>query len=271
MTAIPPDSGLPGGGDATKGVHQVTEDDKWIEVVNDHPQRSDSPEYVRSRKAMVAIIKTIQPWVLGDPPYQDHHAGSIPLHDGNGWLFVLDLAGSEWSAQFCLDPVKVDAWRKRVARIVTAFPQTLPELQALGYPDAVSLLTVPILNATGIALWVDGIFNASLPVPAGFHTGVLSPGKQQAGLHHYPKPVVDIQFLKRDDFTLWVTDPASQTQVAVVPVAPHGSGDRRVQVIHAQPGTPLHSMMVQAQVTGTTPILGPDNQLATEAFAEQTK
>ena len=196
-----PDQGLPGGGDA---VHTVHEDEPWIENVGDHPARSDSPEYTRSRAAMVKIIQTIPAWPLGPPLYQDHHAGSIPLHDGAGWLFVLDLAGSEWSGQFCLDYPKVDAWRQRVLRIVDAFPSTIPELKALGYPDALDLLTQPVTDATGVAHWVDGIFNASLPVPAGFHTGVLKPGKQQAGLHHYPKPVVDIQFLKRDDFTLWV-------------------------------------------------------------------
>ncbi|MGH7723038.1 MAG: DUF6424 family protein [Candidatus Dormibacteria bacterium] len=254
---------------SSASTHTVSEHDPWTENVGDHPARADSPEYTRSRAAMIKIIQSIADWPLGPPPYQDHHAGSIPLHDGTGWLFVLDLAGSEWSGQFCLDFAKVDAWRLRVARIVAAFPSTLPALELLSYHDGETLLTTPITDATGVALWVDGIFNASLPVPAGFHTGVLSPGKQQAGLHHYPKPVVDIQFLKRDDFTLWVTDPATKSQVAVVPVAPKGSGDGRVQVIHALAGTPLHKHLLDAHAAGQAVVLDASHDLARQAFAQQ--
>lgn len=517
-------------GDATglPGDHQVHQDDPWTENVNDHPARSDSPGYTRSRAAMIAIIKTIAVWPLGVPPYQDHHAGSIPLHDGAGWLFVLDLAGAEWSAQFCvadetpvltadlrwipaidvqegdrllgfdedsgrysrrwrqatvthtdravrhcsrvilgdgaevvatddhqwmtsygtwmqtrqlrasatdrgmgrrdvathvrrlidvwpgtdlsreagylaaafdgegylsqrsykggrdgtsdvttlgvgfaqrrnamltevercleakgfdyvlrpgddvdrislrhratvlrflgqirpprllsqldasglgiltqvrdvpvravepvgeqevpviststgtfvaggfaahncLDPAKVDAWRQRVARIVAGFPSTLGELQMLGYPDASTLLGTPITDAVGIGLWVDGIFNASLPVPQGFHTGFLSPGKQEAGLHNYPKPVVDVQFLKRDDFILWVTD-AQGLPAAVVPNAPAGSGDATVTVIHAQEGSSLGNALAASHAAGLPLQLPAEHTMARAAYALQ--
>lgn len=254
----------------TGPVHVVTQDDPWSENVGDHPARSDSPEYVRSRAAMVRIIQTIPDWPLGPPPYQDHHAGSVPLHDGAGWFFVLDVAGSEWSGQFCLDPAKVDAWRQRVARIVMGFPATVSELEAIGYPDAPALLTTPITDPGGIALWVDGIFNASLPVPQPFHTGVLKPGTQAGGLHNYPKPIVDLQFLKRDDFALWVTDAATGAAAAVVPNAARGSGDGSVTVAYAEAGHPLHPVLAATAAQGQPLRLPAGHPIATAAFAAQT-
>jgi hypothetical protein len=240
----------------------------WIENVGDHPKRSDSPEYVRSKKAMVKIIQSIQPWIFGPPPYQDHHSGSVPVHDDNGWLFVLDLAGSEWSGQFCLDPAKVDEWRKRVARIVAAFPRTVPELEQIGYPDAKALLTTEIMDATTIGKWVDGVFNASLPMPVLFHTGVLKKGSQQAGIHHYPKPVVDLQFLKDDSFVLWVTDAQGQP-AAVTPVAAKGLGDARVRVAYATPGTNLDKRHLAAHAKGQALILSARHPMAKQAFVKQ--
>jgi hypothetical protein len=176
--------------------HTETENDPWTINVGDHPQRTDSPAYTRSRNLMVKLVQLNQPWFLGDPPYQDHHGGGIWVKDDTGWLLLLGLAGIEWSAQFCADPAKVDLLRRHAKRIVAAFPQTIPGYVALGYTDAAGLLATPITTTDQIAAWTDGIFNASVPLPANQHTGVLPAA---AGFHHYPKPIVDIELFKHDD------------------------------------------------------------------------
>ena len=121
----------------------------------------------------------------------------------------------------------MDRLRQYAGRVVAAFPQTLPGYESFGYHDAESLLTTPITDANGIAAWTDSIFNASYPLPADTHTGMLP---QAAGYHHYPKPIVDIDHFRFSDFKLFVTDSAGLPAV-VVPVSPRGSGDGRVRLM----------------------------------------
>src|SRR5664280_1154951 len=97
--------------------HRQHEDNPWTIEIGDHPSRRDSPGYVRSRKLMIELVQSAQPWFLGARPYQDHHGGGIWVKDLDGWLLVLGLAGIEWSAQFCADPVKVDQLRVAAARV----------------------------------------------------------------------------------------------------------------------------------------------------------
>ena len=138
--------------------------------------------------------------------------------------------------------------------------------------------------------WTDSIFNASLPLPQAAQIGVLPAG---AGYHHYPKPIVDIDHFRFDDFRLFVTDSEGFPAV-VVPVAPRRSGDGRVRLIAAYPGSRYVRRLVEADVvrhaeagqemvasggargTGTAlltdeaPDVLPDSDpLAREAFARQ--
>jgi hypothetical protein len=265
-TTSPAGLGKPAGPANPGGTHTEQEDDPWIINIGDHPQRADSPGYVRSRALMVALVKLVQPWVFGPPPYQDHHGGGLWLsQDGKTPFLVLGLIGCEWSAQFCADPTKVDAWRVRTKELVAAFPNTIPLYESLGYHDGRGRLDTPIADATGVGLWVDSIFNASVPLPALAHTGVLPAG---GGMHHYPKPIVDIEFFKRDDFTLWVTDSQGQP-AAVTPVGPPGSGDGRVRVAYSTPGTYLDQQHMAAHAQGQALLMEPDHPLAQQAFALQ--
>jgi hypothetical protein len=245
--------------------HREHEDNPWTIEIGDHPSRRDSPGYVRSRKLMIELVQSAQPWFLGARPYQDHHGGGIWVKDLDGWLLVLGLAGIEWSAQFCADPVKVDQLRVAAARMVRGFPATLEGYAALGYLGAKTLLTTPIVDATTIAAWTDGIFNASVALPAPLHTGVLPAG---AGYHHYPKPIVDILTFKHDDFVLFVTD-AAGNPLAVTPVGPRGSGDGRVTVVWAQPGSPMALEQVTAERSGSRLVLASDSPAARLAFVHQ--
>lgn len=220
---------------------------------------------------MVTLVKLCQEpvWTFGPPPYQDHHGGGIWLKDAKGWFLILGLLGCEWSAQFCADPAKIDAWRQGTKRIVDAFLGTVPGYESLGYHDARALLDAPITDADGVGLWVDSIFNASVPLPAQAHTGVLKKGgADMAGYHHLPKPIVDIAMFKHDDFVLFVTD-AQGKPAAVVPVAPRGSGDGRVQVVYATPGTALHKVHALAHAKDKAVILPASNPMAKKAFRQQ--
>lgn len=246
--------------------HTRREELPWEINVPDHPERTNSPGYRRSRKLMIRIVQTTQPWPLGDQPYQDHHGGGIWVKDAQGWLLVMGLAGMEWSAQFCADPAKVDILRQTAARVVAGFPETLPGYVELGYHDAADLLATPITSPETVASWADGIFNASIPLPATMHTGVRPKG---AGYHHYPKPIVDILTFKRDDFDLFVDDEEGRT-VAVTPMAPRFSGDGRVAVAWAPPDSPLAPRLAEAERAGQRLVLADTHPLAHRAFARQT-
>ena len=246
-------------------VHPEHEDMPWTIDVGDHAQRTDSPGYVRSRKLMVELVKTCQPWSFGPPPYQDHHGGGLWVKSSGGWLLVLNGAGLEWSSQFCADPAKVDRIRQAAKTIVDAFPDTIPGYEALGYKEGRQILDTPISDAAGVATWTDSIFNASVPLPAPAHTGVLPQG---GGYHHYPKPIVDIETFKHDDFTLFVTDEQGQP-AAVAPVAPRGSGDSRVRVLMATPGTKLYAAHRQAHDAAQPLVLPGSHPLAQQAFSLQ--
>lgn len=216
------------GGKVTS-THPEKEDCPWTIAVVDHPQRTDSPAYTRSRALMSSLIATTSDWLLSGDAYEDHHGGSVWVKDQQGWLCVQLPLGIEWSAQFCADPAKVDLLRRYAQRIVAAFPDTLPGYESYGYHEGESLLNTPITDAAGVAAWTDSVFNASYPLPAGTHTGMLPSG---AGYHHYPKPIVDIDHFRFSDFNLFVTDSAGRPAV-VVPVSPRGSGDGRVRLLAA--------------------------------------
>lgn len=239
------------------GEHTEHEDHGWDIYIPDHPPRSDSPEYVASRAKLHEL--TGDGTFYGAPPIQDHHGGGLWLKDSGGWFFVRNLAGIEWSAQFCADPAKVDQLRVNARRLYQGFPEAV---EALGIAE---LLNTPITDAAGVAQWTDSICNASVPLPAELHSGVLPHG---GGVHHYPTPITDIETFKQADFNLFVTDSEGH-QAAVVPVAPRGSGDGRVMVLWANVGSDVHAQHMTAKAAAGALILPADHELARLAFARQ--
>jgi hypothetical protein len=234
-----------------------------------HDKRTDSPYYVKSRKALHQIFGTLETWYFGAEPIQDHHGGGLWLYDGKSWLFVRNLVGIEWSGQFCADPAKVDVLRQNAQRVYARFPESFDEFKTLGI-DLKELIETEITDADGIERWTDSICNASVPLPQPGHTGSVPKG---GGVHNYPTPVTDIDYFKRDDFTLWVTDDEGH-EAAVVPTHPHGSGKADLHVIHTTPGSKLHRLHQRAQDKGEGLVLTPDHPLhaalAKQAFAKQT-
>lgn len=239
--------------------HQEHEEEPWTINIPGHAQRSDSPEYVKSRQAMNDMASHISTLIYGQSPFEDHHGGGLWLKDGQGWFLVRNLAGIEWSAQFCADPAKVDLLRQNAQRVYAAFPDAVQEL------GIQSLLDTPITDAAGIAQWTDSICNASVPLPTPAHTGVLPTG---GGVHHYPSPITEITFFKREDFQLWVTDPQGNP-AAVAPVSPRGSGDGRVHVLWATHGSDLAGQVSDAEAQSKPLILGENHPMAQQAFVRQ--
>jgi hypothetical protein len=233
-----------------------------------HDQRSDSPTYQVSRVALHKIFGTLKDWIFGPEPIQDHHGGGLWAYDGEGWFFVRNFIGIEWSGQFCADPAKVDLLRQNAQRFYKGFPKSFDEFKTLGI-DLEKLLTTKITDAAGVANWTDSICNASVPLPQPAHTGFVPKG---GGVHNYPTPVTDIAYFKRDDFTLWVTDRQGHP-AAVVPTTPHGSGKSDIRVVHAQPGSALEKRRTDAathkKALDLTPADPDGKHLADQAFAKQ--
>jgi len=180
---------------------------------------------------------------------------------------------------FCADPAKVDLLRLNAKRLYDLLPPGIKEeLDPGGL-----LLDTPIHDAAQVAKWADSVFNAGVPLPRGLHIGVLPAdetqnssnaadthlaGTQLAGIHHYPTPIAEIQLFKYDDFHLWVTDQQGKP-AAVAPLAERGSGDGRVQVLYATPGSHLAELKDAAERDGHPLILNPDHPLSKQAYKNQ--
>lgn len=240
------------------GLHTESENHPWTIAIPDHPARTDSEEYVQSRLVMNKLAGTIEDF-YGPRPWQDHHGGGLWLQDDKGWFLVRNYVGMEWASQFCADPAKVDRLRQNAARLYARFPKAADQLAIT------QLLQTKIVTADDVSKWTDSICNASVPLPASFHTGVLPQG---GGIHHYPAPVAEIALFKVDSFKLWVTDGEGQP-AAVTPTSPKGSGDGRVRVIYSTPGTQLRRQHLQALSQGQPLILPDDHSLARQAFRNQ--
>ena len=241
-------------------LHQQREDQPWGVNVPDHPRRTDSAAYRASKARTTALAAQADPPPYGPAPFHDHHGGGLWLSDADGWFLVRNLAGVEWSAQFCADPTLVDRLRRNARRVYAAFPDSVKALGIRG------LLDTPITDAAGVARWTDSICNASVPLPEARHTAVLPDG---AGVHHYPTPITDIELFKYADFQLWVKDGEGHP-AAVAPVDVRGSGDGRVDVLYATPGTALAASIEQEGIVGSGSIRAADDPLALQAFARQT-
>lgn len=284
------------------GTHLESEDYPWTINVGNHPKRTDSPAYVIARKLMNEIAPT-KDWYYGAGPYQDHHGAALWVKDEDGWFLLKNLAGIEWSAQFCADPKKVDALRLNAKRLYAKFPLAALALKDMGF-DLNALLNAPVTDAAGVSRWTDSICNAGVPLAAPWHTGVLAtkqrpkgvlpvtataaakgtaanasptasakgarpPSAGQkvvaGGVHHYPTPITDIQFFKRDDFSLWVTDEEGAV-AAVVPTKKRKGAKQTSEVVYATPGTKLHAQWLARHRRGQRLVLPANHDLTKKAL-----
>jgi Family of unknown function (DUF6424) len=253
---------------ALQGQHTEGEADPWKINVPDHAKRKESSDFAAAKSLAHKILATLglDGQFYGTAVIQMHHGGSLWLFDDAGWFMVQNQAGIEWSAQFCADPKKVEQLRLNAKRVYDGFPATLPEMASLGYKQGEAILNTPIVSATEVARWVDSIFNSCVPLPAVRHIAVLPKGD---GRHHYPTPITDIDLIKYDDFVLWVTDPASKTEVAVVPTAARGKGVDKTRLVYATPGTELDKAHTEAHAAGKSVVFGAASPLTQQAYRHQ--
>jgi hypothetical protein len=245
--------------------HKIREDNPWIVYVVDHPSRKESHWFKAAKEVAKKILASDDAQPYGPGPWEMHHGGSLWVHTDDGWRMYLARAGIEWSMQFCADPAKVDRLRQDAYALVQAFPNTLAALAELGYDEAEEILSTPIKDAAGVARYTDSLFNSCVPLTRPDHQGILPRG---AGEHHYPLPVKAGDFIRYDDFQLWVTL-EDGTHAAVTPVKPRHSGDGSVRVLFARHGTKAGDAVAKAQGEGKAVILPADDAIARKAFSKQ--
>jgi len=239
-------------------------------VVDGHGARTESPEFVKARTTTHKILEENAENFYGDGPIQAHHGGSIWVFDDKikKWRMFQNLAGIEWSGQFACDPKKVDVLRQNAKALVDAFPATIENLKRIGYTEAEEILNTPIVDGDGIGRFVDSLFNACVPLPQPVHTGAISEkSDRSAGRHSYPAPNTDIVFLCRDDFHPFIWDRKAKSTVHVAPVAHAGSPDKRVRVIGAHPGHPLHKKHQMAEAKDKALVLAAHDPISLAAWA----
>lgn len=258
------------------GIHTEHEVNDWTTNIRDHPRRTESEEFRHAKTVMHKILAQIRQndsssliaTMAGSGSVQAHHAGSLFVYCDESWTLFLNSAGVEWSAQWSADPAHVDLLRQAAEKLYKRFPETLDELEKLGYGEAREILSTSITNHPGVARWTDSLFNACVPLSPPLHQAF--PGHHQvAGWHHVPKSIWDQQLTKRDDFELWVIDPRDKQPAAVAPVDHHGSGDGRVEVMWCPRGSALHTDQLEHAAAGKPHILHDDHPLAQQAFAKQ--
>ncbi|MEU9993325.1 DUF6424 family protein [Streptomyces sp. NPDC048045] len=257
-----------------------SENHPWKIRLVEHPKRFESSHFRAAKKTAQAILRTmddpdlpygprpVAPGAAGpDGPasWEMHHGGSLWVKGADHWRMYRARVGIEWSMQFCADPEKVDRLRQEAAVLVDAFPLTLPALAELGYERAEKLLRTPITDADGVEAWTDSLFNACVPLSHGNHQGILP---KVPGEHHYPWPVKGADFVRFDDFQLWVTLPDG-THGAVTPVDRRGSGDGHVRLAFVPEGSAAADTIAEAQDRGLMAVLPANSPVALQAFARQ--
>lgn len=251
--------------------HLEKESNPWAINLMDHPERADSKTFRDAKATFKGIMATLtgkEPY--GPGPWQAHHGGSIWVYScDSGWLLFRNTLGVEWSLQFLARPEAIDQLRQNALRLVKAFGETNAQLDKLGDKSSIQIVHTPIVDAMGVAVYVDSLWNSCIPLAAAVHVGTLSAKNPTGGgWHHYPEPIVAGAFIKQADYVYWVTDGEGKP-AAVVPMAPRGSGDARVAVAYATPGTRLHAAHAAAHLRGKQMVLPTTHPMAKQAFAKQ--
>lgn len=155
-----------------------------------HPPRTDSPEYVKSRKWLMGVAQG-GCYICGGPVdlshpqapanatgMQDHHGGGLYVKD---ILVGFNLFPLEWSMGFGADPVRVQDF--------------VNQLKEAGLSD----YALPINTTDDVMAWVDSVSNANVKLCAPHHIGHQSShtpdvnGHEAVGIHFAPWPILAAQ------------------------------------------------------------------------------
>ena len=240
-------------------------------ITADHPKRTDSPEYKKTRKWLMGMTQggcfvCNGPVDLSHPEdpgntkgMQDHHAGAIFLYPDDGGdpvLIGMNLFGLEWSLGWGASPARVAAYVKQLNVVI----------EKLGGPtyDAEIATTADVMN------WVDSPNNANTKLCAVHHIAhedqhtLDANGHQGVGIHNGPFPIWLGQVSCDWDrpFDMWA---GTTGTVAVAP-----SKDGTVEALYVSPLHPdakLYAAHCEALKTGETLVLPASHPNARLAFA----
>jgi hypothetical protein len=229
-------------------------------VTADHPPRTDSPEYGRTRKWLMGEtaagcyvcegpVDLSHPSKPGDPKgLQDHHGGALMLYPADGSAPVLvgtNLFGLEWSLGWGADPSRVAAFVAQVNEVT----------KRLGGPA----YDAEIASTADVMSWVDGHGNAAVKLCSVHHLAHETQhtpdarGFEGVGLHVAPYPIWLGQ--ATCDFVHW--DMFGGTTGTVV-VGHPGDDSGTAHVLHVSPLHPDKALYDQHQAdlkAGTATVL----------------
>ncbi len=207
-----------------------------------HPPRTDSPEYIASRKWLMSVIHG-GCYICGGPVdmkhaeapadshgLQDHHGGGLNIGDV---LVGFNLIGTEWSLGWAADPSRV-----------TAFVQQMIDANLIS-PEAFAAegLALPLADTAAVMKWVDSKFNANVKICAPHHVGHQQQhtpdanGHEAVGVHNIPFPIwLGQATCDWERFDMW----GGSTGTIAVSPHPTKPGHVVVQHVDASHGT-LHA------------------------------
>jgi len=227
---------------------------------DDHPKRTDSPEYLASRRHLMTTqrggclicggvpdLSHPELTAVGSPKgMQDHHGGGIVVKDV---LVALNLFPIEWSQGWGSSPAVV-------SRLVSNLNILMGLLGEEPYSASIS-------DVAGVMSYADSTFNANIRFCAPHHVGLQTQhtpdanGHEACGIHEIPGPIFWGQ-LTCDwaNFDMWG---GTQGNVAVAPhVGPQGPVAGQVVVLHAGPNAgvsrgeilPAHNPIARLALAG---------------------
>lgn len=201
----------------------------------DHPKRTDSPEYLASRKWLMekagggCVIcggqsdLTHPGTVAAADGLQDHHGGGIYIVVNDRPVLVgLTLFPIEWSEGWGADAAMISSR-------VTALNALLGRLGQPGYTDAIT-------DAAGVMKYADSVFNANVKMCAAHHIALEEKntkdanGNQAVGIHNIPYPIWAYQgFCDWKNWDMW----GGTTGTIAVTPDPKTGGGKVAFVSHA--------------------------------------
>ena len=209
--------------------------DSVVVYTAEHPPRSDSAEYRKTRAWLVGLNEGCI--VCGGDPIEDHHGGGI--HDADGKLIALNLIPLEWSEGWGSDPEVVQAHVTRLNGLYRA-------LGVDTYDEAIT-------DTASLMAWVDSPHNASVPLCKAHHTGHESQhtpdanGHEAVGIHHIPLPIWAGQITCN-----WAVFDMWAGSTGTIAVAPAPEGDGSVDVLHVTATHPDRQLYRDHQAARTT-------------------
>jgi hypothetical protein len=195
-------------------------------VTADHPPRTDSPKYGKSRKWLMGIVAG-GCYICGGPADLTHpeapaNAKGLEDHHGGGIYHGAVLVGFglfplEWSMGWGADPMRVDAFARQLfdAHLTASY--------------------TPIKTVDDVMAWVDSTANANVKLCNPHHVGHQTQhtpdqnGHEAVGIHNAPWPVLSAQATWD-----WTKGDMFGGTTGTIAVSPRQDGTSMVTYVHPE-------------------------------------